>query len=81
MAPDILFFGLLIIMAVMYYKGRNDEKSKYRVYGNTILFAVLILVVYSGLDERSDTRRYCERGFQPACEELDLMELYDDMNQ
>ncbi len=81
MAEEILFFLLVIIMLYNYYKGRNDEKSKYRIYGNSIFFTLFILVIFSGLDERSDTRRYCEKGFQPACEDLYLMELYDDMNQ
>jgi hypothetical protein len=80
-ANSILFFGLLAVMPVMFYKGRHDKDSLYRKWGYAILLSLAVLSIYSIIDQREDARRNCDLGLESACRELDQIELYDDMNQ
>lgn len=73
MGGDIVFFGLLGLSAILYFRG--EEGSEQRKYAKYCLFGAFAIGLYSQLETRQRWREECNQGDAGSCAELDLQDL------
>lgn len=75
---NIVVTFLFLGVVVQFYRGIHDDPGgDERRRAKHFLYALIVLSLYIGLEDRHNTRQACERGNQSACSDLDIQDFED----
>jgi hypothetical protein len=75
---SIVVTFLIVAMVLQFFRSIHDDPGgDERRRAKHFLYALIVLSLYIGLEDRHATRQVCEQGDQSACLDLDIQDFED----